>query len=219
MAAQVCLPPHEPSLKVLHTHDTLRAIKTSSTVGSKDVRVLQVSQCNVDRRRRFLLETKLPAPRHVLNGKQRAVGDYNHIEVAVTHEDALGCVNDLREDVLDWVKRKVARAFWAASIVAAARRLWAADEDGVDSAFGPVHVVRCVNCGLDVAPVEVCTCARGRINELCGKAEDVPEQRALLVDFVDIKARIEGQGSIVDHAKNITIGLASVVEEHRRLNA
>ena len=71
--------------------------------------------------------------------------------------------------------------------------------------------------GLDVRAVEIGGCAFGGVDELGGEGEDVPEERALLVDFVDVEAGIVGQGCGVDHVEDVAVGFTGVVEKHRCL--
>ena len=68
--------------------------------------------------------------------------------------------------------------------------------------------------GFDVRAVEVGRGAGGGVDELGGEGEHVPEQRALLVHFVDVEAGVVGQGGVVNHVEDVTIGFAGEVEEH-----
>ena len=67
---------------------------------------------------------------------------------------------------------------------------------------------------FDVRAIEVGGCAFGGVDELGGEGEDVPEERTLLIDFVDVEAGIVCQGGIVNHVEDIAVGFAGVVEKH-----
>ena len=114
--------------------------------------------------------------------------------------------------MLDWVGREVAFAFGAAGVVAV--YFFTADEDWVSGAFCPVDVGGRVDGGFDVRTVEIGGGAFGGVDELGGEGDDVPEERALLVYFVNVEAGIDCQGGIINHVEDITGGLAGVIEEH-----
>ncbi len=88
---------------MLHAHGPLRPVNAIVPVLVKHGLVLQVRQLNDDRGRRLRLEAQLAVPGHVLDGHEGAVGDDDHVEVAVGHEDAVRGFDDLGEDVLDGV--------------------------------------------------------------------------------------------------------------------
>ena len=138
-----------------------------------------------------------------MDGQEGAVGDDDHVEVAVCDEDAVRGLDDLREDVLDGVGGEVAFALRAAV---------AAREDGVDGAFGPGDVSGCVDGGFDVRAVEVSCGAGGGVDELGGEGEDVPEEGALLVDFVDVEARVVCEGGVVDEVEDVAVAFGGEVE-------
>lgn len=203
MPRQKRLRPHQPPLKMLHAHSPLRPIDPLIPIRRKHSLVLQIRLGNDNGRRGLGLEAQFAVPGHVLDGHEGAVCDDDHVEVAVCDEDAVRGLDDLREDVLDRVGGEVALALGAAV---------AAREDGVDGACGPVDVRRGVDGGFDVGAVEVCGGAFGGVDELGGEGEDVPEERALLVDFVDVEAGIVGQGGVVDQVKNIAVAFGGEVE-------
>ena len=60
---------------------------------------------------------------------------------------------------------------------------------------------------LDVGAVEVSFVACGEVGEFGGEAEDVPEKWALLVDFVNIEARIDFESSIVNGVEDVAGGV------------
>ena len=76
-----------------------------------------------------------------------------------------------------------------------------------------------MNGGFDVRAVEVCGSAFGGVDELGGERKYVPEERALLVDFVNVEAGVVCQGSIIDHVENVAVGFAGVIEEYSGLVA
>ena len=114
--------------------------------------------------------------------------------------------------MLDRIGREVAFAFGAAGVVAV--NFFTANEDRVNGAFGPVDVCGRVDRGFDVRTVEVGGGAFGGVDELGWEGDDVPEERALLVDFVNVEAGIDCQGGIVNHIEDVAVGFASVIEEH-----
>ena len=71
-----------------------------------------------------------------------------------------------------------------------------------------------MNGGFDVGAIEVGGCTFGGVDELGGEGEDVPEERTLLIDFVDVEARIVCQGGIVNHIEDIAVGFTGVVEKY-----
>ena len=73
--------------------------------------------------------------------------------------------------------------------------------------------------GFDISAVEIGIRALRGVDQLGREGEHIPEEWALLVDFVDIEARVDLQGGIVDQVKHIAIRLARVVEERGGLNA
>lgn len=159
------------------------------------------------------MEAKHAVPCHVLDGHEGAICDDDHVEVSVGHEHAVRAFDDLGENMLDWIGGKVAFAFGSAVVVAV--YFGAADEDGIDGAFGPVDAHGGVDGGFDIFAVEVCGGgACGLVDELGGEGEDVPKQRALLVDFVDVEAGVVGQRGLIDHIEDVTVGFAGVVEEY-----
>ena len=114
--------------------------------------------------------------------------------------------------MLDWVGAEVPFAFGAAVVIAV--YFDTADEDWVDGAFGPVDVLGRVDGGFDVGAIEIDGSTFGAVDELGGEAENVPEERALLVDFVDVEAGVVHQGGIVDHVEDVAVGFAGEVEEY-----
>ena len=120
--------------------------------------------------------------------------------------------------MLDRVGGEVAFGFGPAGVEAV--DFCAADEDGVDGAFGPGDVGRGVDGGFDVGAVEVGGWGVvGAVDELGGEGEHVPEEGALLVHFVDVEAGVVGQGGVVDQVEDVAVGFARVVEEDGRLFA
>ena len=213
MSTQKCLCPHKPTFIMLYAHGSLRPIISCSPVCCKHGLVLQIRLRDDDRCRRLLLEAKLAVPCHVLDGHEGAVCDDDHVEVSVGDEHAVRGFDDLGENMLDWIRRKVAFAFGPAVVVAVL--FGAADEDGIDGAFGPVDGRGRVDGGFDICAVEVCGGgACGSIDELGGEGENVPKQRALLVDFVDVEAGVVGQCGLINQIEDVTVGFAGVVEEY-----
>ena len=158
------------------------------------------------------MEAQRAVPGHVLDGHEGAVGDDDHVKVTIRHEHAVRGFDDLREDVLDWIGGEVAFAFGAAIVVTVF--LLSTYEDGIDGTFGPADVLRGVDGGFHVGAVEICsTGSIGGVDELGGEADDVPKQRALLIDLVDVEARVVSQGGFVDQVENIAVGFAGEVEE------
>lgn len=198
---------------MLYAHGSLRPIISSGPVCRKYSSIFQIRLIDDDRRKRLFLEAKLAVPCHVLDGHQGAVCDDDHVEVPVSDEHAVRGFDDLGEDMLDRIGREVAFAFGPAVVVAVL--FGAADEDGIDGAFSPVDARGRVDGGFDICAVEVSGGgACGGVDELSGEGEDVPKQRALLVDFVDVEAGVVGQGGIVNQIEDVAIGFAGVVEEY-----
>lgn len=197
---------------MLHTHGPLRPIISCSAICSEHSLVLQVRLSDDNRGRRLLLEAQQAVPGHVLYRHKGAVGDDYHVEVSICDKHAVRGFDDLGEDMLNRVGAEVSFAFGAAVVIAV--YFYTADEDWVDGAFGPVDVLGRVDGGFDVGAVEIDGSTFGGVDELGGEAEDVPEERALLVDFVDVKAWVIGQGGIVDHVEDVAVGFAGVVEEY-----
>ena len=211
MPAQPRLRPHETALIMLHAHRSLRPVHAIGPVLGEHGLVLQVGFLDDDGGGGLGLEAELAVPGHVLDGEEGAVGDDDHVEVAVGDEDAVRGLDDLGEDGLDGVGGEVAFAFGAAGVVAV--YLLAADEDGLGGAFGPGDGGGGVDGGFDVGAVEVGGWGVvGAVDELRGEGEHVPEEGALLVDFVNVEARVVGQGGVVDHVEDVAGGLAGVVE-------
>ena len=115
--------------------------------------------------------------------------------------------------MLDRIGGEVAFAFRPAVVVAV--HFGAADKDGMDGAFCPVDGRGRVDGGFDVCAVEVGGGgACGGVDELGGEGKDIPEERALLVDFVDVEAGVVGQGGIIDQIEDVAVGFTGVVEEY-----
>lgn len=212
MPTQKGLRPHQPTLVMLHTHCSLWPIKARGPICREHSLVLQIRLRDNDWCSWLALEAQLAIPGHVLNGHECAVRDDDHVEISVRDEHAIRGFDHLGEDVLDWIGREVAFAFGTAGVVAA--DFGTTDDDGVDGAFGPVDVCGRVDGGFDVRAIEVGGSAFGGVDELGGEGEDVPEEGALLVDFVDVEAGVVCQGGIIDHVENIAVGFAGVVEEY-----
>ena len=170
MPRLIRLNPHQPPLIMLDPHDPLRSVISPQAVPIEHSRVLQIRLGDVDRGARHLLETQHAVPRHVLDRHEGAVGQDDHVEVAVADQDAVRGLDDLRQHELDRVRGVVAFLFRAGV---------SADEDAA-GAFGPVDVFWCMNGGFDVRAVEIGCCAWVGVHELGGEGEDVPEERALL---------------------------------------
>lgn len=204
------LGPHQAALVVLHAHDALRVIQAAEAVGDEGRAVQQVRERDDDGGAGLLLEAHLAVPGHVLDGEQRAVGQHDHVEVAVGDEHAVRGLDDLREDVLDRIERVVAVLLWAA----------VADEDG-PAALGPVDVEGGVHGLLHVCAVEVDGLARVDVGDVRWEAEHVGGDGALRGDLVDVRARVDGVAGVDDHVEDVTrqIGRAAVVEEGRGLQA
>ena len=202
--------PHQSSFIMLHAHHPLRSINPRGVVISKDSLILQIRFLHHNRRRRLRLEAQFAVPSHILNSEQSAIGDDDHIEVAIGDEHAVRGFDDLWQDFLYGVRGEIAFAFGAAGVVGAV--FGAADEDALGGAFGPGDRVGGVQGGFHVGPVEICVCACGSVDELGGKGEHVPEQRTLLVDFVDVEAGVYGEGGVVDHVEDVAVGFAGEVE-------
>ena len=67
--------------------------------------------------------------------------------------------------------------------------------------------------GFHVGPVEIRGGgAVGAVDELGREGEHVPEERALLVHFVDVEAGVVFQGRVVDLVEDVAGGFARVVE-------
>ena len=122
VAAQRGLGPHQAALEVLLAHDALRVVQAADAVSHVGRAVQQIRQRDDDGSAGRRLETHLAIPGHVLDGQQRAVGQHDHVEIAVGDEHAVRGLDDLREHVLDGVEREVAVLLWAG----------VADEDGFD---------------------------------------------------------------------------------------
>lgn len=211
MSAQKRLCPHQPALVMLYTHNPLRPIQSICAISSKNIRILQIRERNINRRSRLCLKPQLSAPSHVLDSEQGAIGDDDHIKVPIRDQHAVGGFDDLGQDFLDRVGGEVAFAFWPAGVVVSG--LWAADEDAAGGAFGPGDRLRVMEGGFDVGPIKVSGCAFGGVDELGGEGEHVPEEGALLVDFVNVEAGVYGQRGVVDHAEDVAIGFAGEIEE------
>ena len=105
---------------------------------------------------------------------------------------------------------QVAFAFGTAGVVGS---LWrTADEDALGGAFGPGYVGRCVQCGFHVRTVEIRICAVGRVDQLGGERQHVPEQRALLIDLVDVEAGVHFQSGVVDLVEDVAVCFRGEVE-------
>ena len=209
------LRPHEPALVVLHAHRPLRPIEPGLPVRGEQGRVLQVRLRDDDGRRGRLLEAERAVPGHVLDGEEGPVGDDDHVQVRVGDQDPVRGFDDLGQHVLDRVHGEVPGPFGPAGVVAA--YFGAADNHGIEGADGPGDVGGRVDGGFDVGSVEVGGCAFRGIEECGREGEHVPEEGALLVDFVDVETGVEGQCGSVDQVENVTVGLAGVVEVYRGL--
>ena len=208
MPTQKRLRPHQAPLQMLDAHRALGPIDALIPIRCEHGLVLEIGLGDDNGGGGLGLEAEFAVPGHVLDGHEGAVCDDDHVEVAVCDEDAVRGLDDLREDVLDGVGGEVAFALRAAV---------AAREDGVDGAFGPVDVRGGVDGGFDVGAVEVCGGAVGGVDELGGEGEDVPEEGALLVDFVDVEAGVVGQGGVVDQVQDIAVAFGGEVEVFRGL--
>jgi len=115
--------------------------------------------------------------------------------------------------MLDRISAEIAFAFRTA--------VRGADENAIFAADGPVDVWG-VHGGFDVCAVEIRGwCAGGVVDEFGGEGEDVPEEGALLVDLVDVEARVIFKGLAVDQIEDVAglVGGAGVIEVVRRLDA
>ena len=184
MSALVRLRPHQPPFIMLNPHNPLPGIQPRRAILRKDSRVLQIRNLDINRRRRLLLEAELAVPGHVLDAHQCSISDEDHVVVARRDQEAVRRFDDLRDDVLDRHGRRV-RA-----------------EDAVLADL-PVDVQRRVHGCFDVRAVEIGGGAVGREFEFCGEREHVPEQRAHLVDFVDVEAGVYLQGDVVDCVEDV----------------
>lgn len=165
---------------MLNAHNALRSIPSGNAISRlrEHIRVLQIRYRDINRGRRTLLEAKFAIPRHVLNRHEGTISYDNHIVVAVCDQHAVGGFDDLREDVLDWIRGGVAGFLGTCTVDFAC-------EHGV-VAFGPGDVCWSVDGGFDVRAVEVGVCTVRRVDQLRWEGEDVPEKWALGVDFVDV---------------------------------
>ena len=195
---------------MLHTHHPLRPIQPLSAITIKHRRELQIRRRDFNRRGRLRLEPQRTVPRHVLDREQGAVGDDDHVEIAIADEHAVGRFDDLWQDGLDGVGGEITFGFGAAGVVVSRAGFGTADEDGIDGAFGPGYAGWGVQGGFHVGAVEVGVCAFGGVDELGGEGEDVPEEGALLIDLVDVEAGVDGQKGVVEHGEDVAGG---VVEE------
>jgi hypothetical protein len=141
---------------------------------------------NIDGSDWWTLKAQLATPSHVLDGEKSSVRDNDHIVVAVGNKDAVGGGNDLWENFLDGVEREIAFMFWAST---------ATGEDGAVGAFGPLGVGGGMESLLYVCSVEVRRVATQLIYRC----------RAGLIDFVDVKTRVDLGCLVVDHIKHIAI--------------
>lgn len=144
VAREVDKRPRQPALAVPCPQDALAA-------GPSDVRV------GVERREqglaRLRLEPHLPAPRHVLDGQQGAVGEEDHVHCAVGDLDVARAVDDVGDRAVRGRVRAVA-----------------AREDGLLGADGPVHLRGRVDRLLHVCSVEVDLAAWRGVGYGCGEA-------------------------------------------------
>jgi hypothetical protein len=205
VAAQMGLRPHQPALVVLGAHEALRVIQAGEAVGHEGRAVLQVRQGDDDGRAGLRLEAHLAVPRHVLDGQQRAVGQHDHVQVAVGHQHAVRRLDDLREHVLDRVQRHVAVLLRPA----------VANEHGLCAALRPVDVQGRVYGELHVCAVEVDGLSGVGERDVRGEAERVRGNRTLGGDFVYVRAGVDGEPSIDGYVEYITeqLGRAAVVEK------
>ena len=155
---------------MLDSHDPLRSIISPQAIRIEHSRVLQIRLRDIDRRARHFLEAQHAVPCHILNRHERAVGQDDHIEVAVADENAVRGLDNLWQHELDRVSRGVAFLFGAGI---------SADEDAART-LGPVDVLRRVDCGFHIRAIEVGCRAWVGVHELCGEGQHIPEERALL---------------------------------------
>lgn len=121
---------------------------------------------------------------------------YNHIVVAVSDKHAISCLDDLRQDVLDWVRAGVAFAF---------RSRRPANKDSLVRALGPVDIHRSMYSLFDVGAIEVDLCAWVSVHKLCRKAEDVAQYRTHLYNLIDVEAGIGIECGEVYQIKDIAL--------------
>jgi len=78
------------------------------------------------------------------------------------------------------------------------------DENALVGTDCPVDIDGCVNGSLDVCTVEVGLWRSGGfVAKLGWEAQDIPQQRTLAVDLVNVEARVDVKCSSVDHVKDI----------------
>lgn len=108
VSGHVRLYPHQPALIVLDTHDSLGSVSAGLVICFENVLVREVSDLDVDRGLGFPLEAEVTVPGHVLDCQQGAIGDDDHVKITVADEHAVRGLNNLRQNVLDRVCRRVA---------------------------------------------------------------------------------------------------------------
>lgn len=90
---------------MLNAHNALRPVPTRYRirVTREHVRVHQIRDRDVDRCRWGFLEAQLAVPRHVLDGHERAIGQDDHVVIPVADEDAVSGLDDLGQNMLNWI--------------------------------------------------------------------------------------------------------------------
>ena len=198
VAREERLSPEQAPFIMLNTHNTLGPIDALLAVLRINAVPLQIRNLDINRRAGALLEAQLTVPGHVLDGRQSPVRNQNHVEVATGDQKPVGSFDHLRDYLLDRHRRRVSPQHAA----------------GADL---PVLVGR-VHGGFDVRAVEVRVCAFGRVFQCCREGEHVPQQRTLLVDLVDVEARVYRQDGFVQAVEDVALGLRAV-DAQRRLGA
>ena len=139
------------------------------------------------------LEAFHAAPSDVLEGKERAVGGEDVVELAAADPGVVQEVDDVGEDAVLSGAEGLVGGFAAAV---------ALPEDIVWGALRPVCWRRIDRC-LDVRPVEVDLVARWVIIAWIDDAEMGPDMRACVCDVIDVEAGVAEQGSVVDIIEDV----------------
>lgn len=75
-----------------------------------------------------------------------------------------------------------------------------------------------MECSLDVWSVKVYCRPGCLIVQCCGEGQHVPQQRAHLIDLVEVEAWVDVEDFIIHHVEQVAIGLGGGVEELGRLH-
>ncbi len=124
MPTQIRLRPHQSPLIMINAHCALGILPAQwKPILDIHLLVLQIRQRYHGWCVRLLLETEFAVPGHVLDGKERAGGDYDKVEVGIGYEDSICSFDYLGENFLDRIEGVV----------------FVVVEDGTAGAFLPVN--------------------------------------------------------------------------------